>query len=330
MIFDKLKPNPDASPPRLSEAQTSEPSKPPRVLVSIPAKPEPNRRYPDGSTFDNVFDDIKFTGTVMGFNAKEGFYIIRYNDCDNKEIDKNELNILIVATNTTNLKYRSKVAKKRKTRRKTQRTANSALQLVPKPSARPYQPKSHQALGKDIATIKQAEMSLRPLIQAETIGTNTDSFTLHEPTVHVANAVIDPETGATLSLKQLLCGNNKMTWMESHSYEWARLTQGNGRVKGAGTCFFVEWKTKPKHITPTYLRPVCDIRPQKEKTHRIRIAVGGNKVVTEGDLSTPTSDLTTAKLHFNSTISTDGAKYACFDISNFCLETPRQYPRQYH
>ena len=94
-------------------------------------------------------------------------------------------------------------------------------------------------------------MDLRPLTQTATTGTNTDSFTIHEPTVHVANAVIDPKTGATLSLKQLLHGNNKMTWKESHSDQWGRLTQGNGRVKNTETCFFVEWKTKPKHITPT-------------------------------------------------------------------------------
>ena len=50
--------------------------------------------------------------------------------------------------------------------------------------------------------------------------------------------------------------------------------------------------------------------------------MGGNKVVTEGDLSTPTADLSTAKLHVNSTISTEGARYGCFDISNFYLETP--------
>ena len=140
--------------------------------------------------------------------------------------------------------------------------------------------------------------------------------------VHVSNAVIDPETGATLSLKQLLCGNNNKTWKESHSDEWFRLAQGKGRVKGTETCFFVKWKTKPKHITPTYLRPVCEIRPQKENTHQIRITVSGKKFVTEGNLSTPTANLTTAKIHFNGTISTDSAKYACFDISNFYFETP--------
>ena len=200
-IFDIIKSKPNASPARVSKAQTSEPSKPPRMSVSIPAKPDPNRRYPDCSRFDKVFDDKTFTCTVIGFNAKEGFYSIRYNDGDKKEFDKNELNIIIVATNTTNLKYRAKVGKKCKTRRQTQRTVNSALQLTSKPSVHPYQLKRQRALEKDIASGEQAKMELRPLIQAATVGTNTVSFIIHEPMVHVANAVIDPKNGATLSLK---------------------------------------------------------------------------------------------------------------------------------
>ena len=102
----------------------------------------------------------------MGFDVKEGFYSILYNDGDKEELDKNEPNIPIAATNTTNLKYRSKVAKKSKTRRQTQRAVNSALQLASKLSARPYQPNSQQALVKDISSGEQAEMALRPLIQA--------------------------------------------------------------------------------------------------------------------------------------------------------------------
>ena len=104
-IFDNLKSKPDASPPRVSKAQTSEPIKPMRVSVSIPTTPEPNRRYPDGSTFYKVFDENTFTGTVIGFDTKEGFCSIRYNDGDKEELDENELNILIDATNINNLKY---------------------------------------------------------------------------------------------------------------------------------------------------------------------------------------------------------------------------------
>ena len=141
-IFEKPKPNPDASPPRVSKAQASELSKPPRLSVIIPAKLEPNRRYPDGSTSDKVFENITLTGIVMGFDTKEGFYSIRYNDGDKEDLDKNELNILIATTNTTNLKYGSKVSKKSKTWQKTKRAVNSALQLASELSARTYQPKS--------------------------------------------------------------------------------------------------------------------------------------------------------------------------------------------
>ena len=170
--------------------------------------------YLDSSTFNKVFDDITFTGIVTGFDTKEGFYSICYNNGDKEELDRNELNILIAATNTTKLKYRAKVAKKRKTRRQTQQSANSALHLASELSARTYQPKIQQALGNDIATGEQAEMALRPFIRAAIVRTNTDSFTIHEPTVYVANVTIDPETGATLSLKQLLRGNNNKTWKE--------------------------------------------------------------------------------------------------------------------
>ena len=89
----------------MSEAQTYEPSKPLRVLVSITTKPDPHKRYPDGSTFDKVFDDKIFIGTVVGFDSKEEFYSILYDDGDKEELYENELNILIVATNTTSLKY---------------------------------------------------------------------------------------------------------------------------------------------------------------------------------------------------------------------------------
>ena len=115
-IFDNLKSKHNDTPPRVSKSQTSEPSKPPRVSVSIPTKPDPRRQYPDGATFDKVFDDKTFIGTVVGFDTKEEFYIILYDDGDKEELDEKELNIPIVAKNTTNLKYQDKVAKKRKTR----------------------------------------------------------------------------------------------------------------------------------------------------------------------------------------------------------------------
>ena len=68
-------------------------------------KPESNRQYPGGSTFDKVFDEATFTGTVVAFNAKEGFYSIRYNKGDAEELDEKDLTGLIAASNTASLKY---------------------------------------------------------------------------------------------------------------------------------------------------------------------------------------------------------------------------------
>jgi hypothetical protein len=49
--------------------------------------------------------------------------------------------------------------------------------------------------------------------------------------------------------------------------------------------------------------------------------VGGNKIEYAGDTSTPTADLTTAKLVFNSFVSTPNAEFATGDISDFYLFT---------
>jgi hypothetical protein len=49
--------------------------------------------------------------------------------------------------------------------------------------------------------------------------------------------------------------------------------------------------------------------------------VGGNLIKYPGELTTRTADLTTAKVLWNSTISTDRAQYACADVDNFYLAT---------
>jgi hypothetical protein len=67
-----------------------------------------------------------------------------------------------------------------------------------------------------------------------------------------------------------------------------------------------------------------DIRPQKEEKERTRLTVGGNLIHYPGDVSTKTAGLTTAKLLFNITISTPGAKFMCMDVKNFYLNTPME------
>jgi hypothetical protein len=65
-----------------------------------------------------------------------------------------------------------------------------------------------------------------------------------------------------------------------------------------------------------------DIRPNKSEVHRIRLIVGGNLIQYLGDVSTRSADLTTSKCLWNSTISTDGARYMCLDVKKNYLCTP--------
>jgi hypothetical protein len=78
----------------------------------------------------------------------------------------------------------------------------------------------------------------------------------------------------------------------------------------------------PKGKIVTYGRFIVDIRPNKSEVHRVCLTVGGNLVQYPGDVSTRSADLTTSKCLWNSTISTDGAKYMCLDVKNFHLGTP--------
>ena len=49
---------------------------------------------------------------------------------------------------------------------------------------------------------------------------------------------------------------------------------------------------------------------------------GGDRVHYPGDAGTPTADLLTVKLLFNSIISTPNAKFMTMDIKDFYLNTP--------
>jgi hypothetical protein len=78
----------------------------------------------------------------------------------------------------------------------------------------------------------------------------------------------------------------------------------------------------PPGRTVTYGRIVCELRPNKKELHRTRLTVGGNLIDYPGDVSTKTAGLTTAKLLFNSVISTPEARFMGIDVKNFYLNTP--------
>jgi hypothetical protein len=118
----------------------------------------------------------------------------------------------------------------------------------------------------------------------------------------------------------------KDVWTEAFCKELGRLDQGWKETEGTQTLFFMthdEIKRIPKDRTVTYARIVVNYRPQQSDPNRVRITVGGNLIDYPGELTTRTADMTTAKILWNSVLSTADAKYACADVGNFYLATPQ-------
>ena len=90
----------------------------------------------------------------------------------------------------------------------------------------------------------------------------------------------------------------------------------------ANTIQFIPCSAVPPWCTVTYGHIVVDYRSQKQEPNHTRLTVGGNRIDYPWEVATPTADLIMAKLLFNSTISTPGAKFFGIDIKNFHLNTP--------
>ena len=152
----------------------------------------------------------------------------------------------------------------------------------------------------------------------------------------VCNGVVDPLTKETLTTYTKVINSPALreTWIKAMCKELGNIAQGYSdgdkiNEKGTNTVKFLtheEIKLIPKDRKVTYARIVVDYRPQKDDPNRVRITVGGNLIEYPGELTTRTADLTTAKLLWNSVISTRGAKYVCADIKGFYLETPLDRP----
>ena len=96
-------------------------------------------------------------------------------------------------------------------------------------------------------------------------------------------------------------------WMKRFSNEIGHLTQGICDVPGTNNIDLILHSNVSFGNTVTYGRIFCMYRPQKTEKNHTRLTVGGNMFTCLYGVSAPTSDMTTAKLLFNSVISTPGA-----------------------
>ena len=93
-------------------------------------------------------------------------------------------------------------------------------------------------------------------------------------------------------------------------------------LTGSNTIHFIHPSEKSTSHQATYLRIVSELKSHKEGTYRVRFTVGGNRINYPGVVTTPTTELRTAKLHLNSVVSDVNASCTTADIENFYLNTP--------
>jgi hypothetical protein len=142
---------------------------------------------------------------------------------------------------------------------------------------------------------------------------------------HYANPMVLLVTGKTISsYKQLMKDPATVeVWQTAFGKDFGGMVQGNNKTGQRGTnAMFVMTRDEVAHALAAgqffmYANPVVDYRTQKEDPYCIRITARGNLLKNERNVSVRTANLDTAKMHWNSVISTKGAKYMCLDIKKF-------------
>jgi hypothetical protein len=112
------------------------------------------------------------------------------------------------------------------------------------------------------------------------------------------------------------------TWQNGMGKEFGNMVQGDEKTgrPGINALFLLDHKQSTK--TTTHARLIVDVCPQKKDRNRIHMTAGGNLIHHTSKLTMRTACLTTAKILWNSVLSTEGMKYECFDISNMYLKMP--------
>ena len=90
-------------------------------------------------------------------------------------------------------------------------------------------------------------------------------------------------------------------------------------MKSTDCIDFIHAHEVPRDRKITYATFVCDYCPLKDEPYRIRLVVGGDKLVYNRDTGSPTTNMLETKLLVNSVISDAqaGARFMSCDIKDF-------------
>jgi hypothetical protein len=120
-------------------------------------------------------------------------------------------------------------------------------------------------------------------------------------------------------------------WQTALGKDFSGMAQGNNKTGQKGTnAMFVMTHDEIKQAVAagkifTYMNPVVDYQAQKEDPYRFWITAGGILINYESNASVQTADLDTAKIHWNSVVSTPLTGYMCLDYKNFYLTAALEY-----
>ena len=134
----------------------------------------------------------------------------------------------------------------------------------------------------------------------------------------VLNAMLDEETGEMMEYQHLI-GNSEYReiWDKSYENELGQLAQGMpGRVDRTNKLCVIDKQDIPsiRLWDVTYGRILVSYWPEKKDPNKVRLTVGCDRVNYPDDCSTPTANMLTIKLIFNSVISTPREKIMTIDI----------------
>jgi hypothetical protein len=140
---------------------------------------------------------------------------------------------------------------------------------------------------------------------------------------HYTLPFVHPVTGECMTNRCLM--KDPLTskiWMTAFRKEFGSMCQGNNKTgtNGTNAIFIMDPKDVsniPKDQPPTYAKVVVAYRLQKEGPNCIQITARGNLVNFPSELTTQNTNITTAKLHWNSVLSTPNAKYVWLHIIFF-------------
>jgi hypothetical protein len=143
---------------------------------------------------------------------------------------------------------------------------------------------------------------------------------------HYGMAMVHPITGEHITsyCKLMQDPATSEVWMMTFGKDFGGMYQGDNKTKTKGTDAIFVMDPKdipniPKNQPPAYAKVVVAYCPQKEDSYQIRITTGGNLINYPGELTMRTANMMTAKLHWNSILSTPNACYMCLDIRIFYL-----------